>query len=308
MSELITHTAFFNDVASLMPYRHTLHKDFIDSVKQFPDFGAIATATRGNHLYAVPLLEKAEGRKGNPKYTIENQKSISAAVGWLMHRAIDLVSKPLSLKRNAAEIPSPEFSGQEGELVQDAVSFQHILDSGEGKTVFGSFEINPYLFSENFQEHPLGSTLLIEKVEGLFSQLVTSEMLGIFYKIKDGDSSENYIREFQSGFQESTEKLELYTKAVSGIPEKKKEVYLDRINYYDLQDRLIKLTQKVKKQAIDPMELEKALQGDEPKSAYSLALEKGFHFLDHMNNYYIGKIDKEALYDGVENMHGPHRI
>ncbi len=309
MSELISHTAFYNDIVRLLPYKKNIHKDLLDSLKHYPEYGAISTGTRGNHLYAVPLLEKAKNQKSKKKAQEENKKSIAAAIGWLMHRAIDLTMKPLSLnKLDESLIPSPSYSGEEGEIVQDAISFEYVFDRGSSVPDFNTLEINAYLLSKNFSEFPLEQYLLTDQLQDIYAQVTTSAMLSLFYTTSGAKNAKDYITEFYSGFQAVTENPYLYFLSAEEIPELKRKLYLDRIDYYNLEDEIIKLSQIAKKGKVDPEKLEQALESKTKISAYGSAIVKGFRFLDGVNSFYVDEISKAELYDVVENFYEPHRI
>ena len=56
MSEHITHIAVFENCARLAIYSSKVNPLFKESLKNYPDMGLLASASRGNHLFSVPLI------------------------------------------------------------------------------------------------------------------------------------------------------------------------------------------------------------------------------------------------------------
>jgi hypothetical protein len=308
MSEQISHIAFFDDMVRLIPSKSGISPDFIEAVLTFPDHGAIATSARGNHLYAVPMIEKAKGQIDDPSKKDENLKLLAGAQGWLCHRAIDLVMKPISIKKNPGEIYSPRFSGDEGEIYQDAVSYREILDSGFGNPVFKTIKITPYVLSDDFEGHPLKAAFYNEDLEELIGASVTADMIGVYYELEVPSTAQEAKSIFASGYQEYSEQFETYVNAFSYPDSERQKVYLENKNYYSQDDPLIRLAKKSKKEKIGNDELNKALALDAEFSKYEEALRKAIFFLSEASRFYKDELEKDQLYDAVENFHPPHRI
>jgi hypothetical protein len=51
MSEHLTHIAVYEDCARLAIHSKWINEAFINSLKDHPDIGLLASASRGNHLY-----------------------------------------------------------------------------------------------------------------------------------------------------------------------------------------------------------------------------------------------------------------
>jgi hypothetical protein len=308
MSEQISHIAFFDDIVRLIPGKKGISPEFEEAVRNFPDHGVIATSARGNHLYAVPMIEKAKSQKNDVTKRNENLKLISGAIGWLSHRAIDLVMKPISIKRNQSEANSPRISGDEGEIYQDAVSYKEIFESGRAKPVFRTIKITPSLLSDDFSNHPLKTTFYTEDLEELIGASVTSDMLGVYYELKTPNNADEARKFFTSGYQEYSEQFQTYVNAYTYPDSARTKVYLDDKNYYNPSDALIRLTKKSKSISLKSGEVDSAIQDNPEASKYEEALRKALYFLTESSKFYLDELEKAALYDAVENFHPPHRI
>ncbi len=216
--------------------------------------------------------------------------------------------KPISIKRNPGEAFSPRFSGDEGEIYQDAVSYREIFGSGLGKPVFKTLKMTPYVLSDDFKDHPLKPAFYTQELEELIGASVTADMMGIYYELKVPKTVEEATAVFASGYQEYSEQFETYVNAFSYPDSERIKLYLKEKNYYSPNDPLIQLTKKAKEGKIDSSELNQALSSKSDVSKYEEALRKALYFLTEASRFYLNDLEKDKLYDAVENFHPPHRI
>lgn len=308
MSELISHAAFYNDVNKLARIRKSHHRFIVGSLIKFPDHGFFASSARGNHLYAVPLLEKAKNQQHTPSLEQENLKMVSAALGWNIHRAIDLITKPHSIKRTGVIAPSPGYSADEAEIYQDAITFRHILEDGRLKTTFGSVIFNELTLSDQFRDHPTGAVFRIEELESLVAGTVTAEMYGIHHNLRSVNTPTDAKASLSSGFQEYSEQFETYINAYKYQDQKRVEFYINRINFFDQNDPLIVLRKRCQTSEVSESELDHAMSTVAEQSLYAQAIGKALYFIQESNRFLKDQITKEQLYDAVENFHPPFRI
>lgn len=111
MSEHITHIAVYDDTVRLIQYSDRFTGAFKESTSKEFDTGLVTSGTNGNHIWAVPLLEEYRIKYKAGDHSRETLKKISAAIGWITHRASDLVQKPVEAIVDFEE--HPIFNGQE---------------------------------------------------------------------------------------------------------------------------------------------------------------------------------------------------
>ncbi len=303
MSEQITHIAFFDDIANLISHHPEINPLFAKSINAYPDHGIVATGSRGNHIHAVPLLEKAKDLDGENK-----MKHISVSLGWIMHRAIDLVTKPVSLDKHPDLLTDPRFSSDEGEIYHDAVTFKEVFGSGEAKPVFSALLLIPLLLSNDFSKDDLNKFIYTEKLEELLALGFTAENFGLNYKVSPPKTTEGSVEEFTSGYQEFSERLDTYVEAYHRPNAEKEALYLNHFNFYDLDDEIIQLTKDSRSDKIEGKALVQALEKAKDQSVYSKGLAKAFYMISNASLFFEGNISKDALHDAIENFHPPHRL
>jgi hypothetical protein len=306
MSEQITHIAFFDDMAQLLPFHPTIDPDFAKAIEAFPDHGIVATGSRGNHLHAVPLMEKAKNEKnGNVDL---RYKLISSSLGWIMHRAIDLVTKPVSLDKHPGLLTHPRFSADEGEVYHDAFSFRETFERGHAETVFSSLPLSPLWLSDGFDKNLLSKYFYVDELEDLLVFGITSEAFGVNYSLGNVKNAEQSLLEFKAGFQEFSENLQTYIDAYHYPSPEKTQLYLEHFKFYDEKEDIIKLLNKARKGRIDSDELVYTLKNGPKESVYSQGLSKAFFMIENASLFFQDKISKDKLHDAIENFHPPHRL
>lgn len=119
MSEHITHIAVYEDCSRMILNSKRFCEAFRTCIKNQYDSGIFASGSRGNHLWAVPILEKYRDGWKNGERGEDVQQQIAGAIGWLTHRASDLQMKPLW--RGMKE-KDPNFNDSEMQIYHDAVT------------------------------------------------------------------------------------------------------------------------------------------------------------------------------------------
>ena len=79
MSEHITHVAVYEDVRLIKAAKDEFPEIFIESLDAAYDSGLACSGTRGNHLYAIPI--------------IESYKNINSIFFWIFPRLFDAANQ-----------------------------------------------------------------------------------------------------------------------------------------------------------------------------------------------------------------------
>lgn len=132
MSEHLTHMGAFEDVVRLVLHSGVLNATLERSLTSYYDTALLATSSRGNHYYGVPLLEEVRDRRSARGDVHEkDQQLLAAALGWLTHRAVDhkldddMVPK-LEQLRQEEGLSEEEANIDEHQIYEDAIVFREV--------------------------------------------------------------------------------------------------------------------------------------------------------------------------------------
>ncbi|NMM47555.1 hypothetical protein [Marinigracilibium pacificum] len=303
MSEHITHIAVFEDTTRFINQMN-VSKDFQLAVKKAPDAGLISSGARGNHLFAIPIIEEAKSRKDN--LSEDDFKKLAAAIGWLSHRAIDLQVKPNYLK--SAEIKNPHFSTYEHQIYCDAVTFDEVYDSGSRPSISSNVAFSKATLEKDMQSHP-GTKLLYQPLlEEILCRQTQHEMLAIRAFNRTSASIDDWLDDFPENYQKLSENLEVYIEAYQNPDPEKTKRYIKDWNFYNEKDELIQFVRDIQLSGKTKIDLDKAVKLAEEQSHYAQGLSRSYRFISAANEFYNDKIDKNEVYDRVEIFNESHRI
>jgi len=167
MSEHFTHIAVYEDSARLILASPDINDVFKHCIRTQYDSGLLGSSSRGNHLFAIPIIEKFKKEYGTLSDTTEADQKIAYAIGWLTHRASDLQMKPVFRKAEAD--PDPRFTYQLSSIYHDAMSFHKVYDGGKMPSLSPNQVLSPATFNYNMASHPAADAVNISTTEPLFS-------------------------------------------------------------------------------------------------------------------------------------------
>ncbi len=307
MSEHITHVAVYEDTARLMAAdKENFPAAFPFSIKNAYDSGLFCSGSRGNHLFAVPILEKY---KGQPPGELDEKalEQISGALGWLSHRASDLQMKPLF--RVLEDKNHPVFHDNECQMYHDAISFKEVYKGGTISTGSKYEKLSPATLSHQMKGTPAAEHLNVTPAENVFTHYYMSEFTRL-QNLRDDDDINQFAENIIQNSQNLYEDLRIYINAFQDPEYHKLTAYIYNDNMYDEEDSLIKIVRDIQlfDQYPDSDTLKKALQTSEGQSQYAQALKKGYDFLFAAGKFYNGNMDKSDLYDFYGIFTESHRI
>jgi hypothetical protein len=298
MSEHLTHIAVYEDCARLVLNTEKFCEAFRSSVKNQYDSGLMTSGTRGNHIYAVPILANYKDRWNEVSGNRIAEQQIAGAIGWITHRAADLQMKPTWRAKTEAD---PDFPATEMQIYHDAVTVREVYSAGDLSTLSPLELITRHIFEQEMQTHPASRELNVAKVEELVTYLWQKELVELhsFHK-KRGDVNK-WLDEFVEYHQEFTEDLRIYIEAFQQPDPAKMDTYIYGINYYDRNDPLIRWVRGIqKKEDVSGIDLNKALEQAVNQSHYAQAVRKGTDFLLAASEYFEGRLEKDILYDTLK--------
>ena len=303
MSEHLTHIAIFEDTARLVAHAAAFEQAFKASLWDYPDAGLIASGSRGNHLFAIPLLEsvrdswQADWPTAGPR--------ISAAIGWLSHRAIDLQVKPHHLKPE--EITAVRYSKTEEQIYHDAVTFDQVYQRGRMPSASPYVYLSEATLAPQMRGHPGAALLHVAQTEPLICALVQQQLLALREFHETAATPEAWLDQFPDHYQDLSEDLETYIEAFTQPDPLKMQTYIDGPNVYDPADPLIRLVRDLQHRGQTGIDLDAALAAAETQSHYAQGLRRSYRFVRAAQDFFLKKISKDAVYDQVEIFHPPHR-
>jgi hypothetical protein len=264
-------------------------------VKKQYDSGLMTSGTRGNHIFAVPILEKYKDQWDQVKDDQEAQMQLSGSIGWISHRAADRQMKP-TWRTKVAE--DPDFPDTEMQIYHDSVTFREVYAGGSVSTLSPLEFVTPHTLEKGMASHPAGGMLNTTKVEELFTYLWQKEFVELHSFHKNGPDVGKWVDHFVEYHQEFTEDLRIYIEAFNNPDPAKMESYVDGINYYNASDPVIQWVRGIQLgKDVSDIDLDQALEKAAGQSQYAQALLKGYNYLMDASEYFMNRLEKDILYD-----------
>ncbi len=308
MSEHITHVAVYEDSVRLMKAdRINFPEIFIRSVEKSYDSGLFCSGSRGNHLYAIPIIEKYKNRKAD-SFKKEETEQIAGAIGWITHRASDLQMKPIF--RILEDKNHPVFHDNECQMYHDAIVFKEVYQGGTVSTKSHYEKLSPATLAHGMKGNPASAYVNVPVTENVFTHYFMSEFAKQQHFINDIDDINDYCDLLVDNSQYLYEDLRIYIDAFQSPEFHKLTEYIHNFNVYDEEDAMIKIVRNIQLNEKYPTapELKEALDTADQQSQYAQALKKSYDYITGMGKFYHDEISKSQVYDIVENYNEEHRI
>lgn len=295
MSEHITHIAVYDDTVLLLKNSAYVSQALVQCSAQEYDCGWVTSGSNGNHLWAVPILEKYRDKYNTTDHSREVVQKISAAIGWITHRAADLVVKPiLSVVKNEKH---PDFNEQEQSAYYDMVAYRGVFD--EGKYSPSPLEpISPASFEPEMKSHPAAGILDLPTLEVATSHYYMAVLLSNHQPDSKNKSADAWFDNIMQTRQKYTEDLTMYFSAYGNPDAKKTKKYLQLFNYYNPEDEIIRLAKSIRQGTPDQLiKLRTAIDTAANQSMYARMLANSCTMLWYAGQFFEYKIEKDELYD-----------
>ncbi|MBN2091079.1 hypothetical protein JW964_15810 [candidate division KSB1 bacterium] len=298
MSEHFTHIAVFEDVTRLLFISPEICDVFKSSLRKFYDTGLLASTSRGNHLFAIPILEKLTNLSNAKSIPDESAMKISAALGWILHRASDLQMKPLFAATDAEN--NPQFNGYKNSIYHDVMAFRQIYNSGNTPSLSPKEFLSPATFELHLDSHPGALAIDVAQAEPLFNWMWQKEMIAMFTFSTHEKDFEKWVDKIVTTFPKFTEDFRDYVAAFQQPHPDETKKYWDDVNYYNPEDEIIRLTRALQQAQPTEIDLKTALEKAQNQSQYAQALRRGYYFILGTNDFFIGKRSKADAYEAIE--------
>jgi hypothetical protein len=306
MSEHLTHIAIYDDTARLVFHSNVFHESFKVSLKNHPDVGLMSSGARSNHLHAVPFLEQAREQWNNRKPGDGTEEKVAAAIAWLAHRAIDLQVKAIQLEDK--DIQDPLFSKDENDIYQDAVTFDKVYARGKKKAYSPNVYLSDATLAYSMNTHPAASLVYVDPIESLMLSMIQQNLMSYHKFHNTAKDPEAWLNEYPNHYQKISENLHTYVEAFTDPNPAKMKKYIYDFNFYNEQDELIRLVRDLQDGRKPKISLDDALAKAENQSHYAQGLLRSYNFNKWASEFFEKKMDKDTLYDNIENFHEPFRL
>jgi hypothetical protein len=307
MSEHITHIAVFEDSISLIQLSG-FHDAFKLAIEQQPDSGFFGSATRGNHLHAMPILDKI--KKQWPRHDQDDLKQLSCALGWIAHRAADLTVKPLF--DQAAEDPTNDFPEHEHEMYHDAFTLKYVYDNGKRASASPLVKLSAATLQQGMHSHPGAKLIDVPVTENAITGMLYGELLTLHKFSSETSSSDmdSWLNTFFNRRQRLYEDLRMYIQAYENPDPAKVKYWITDANYYHADDAIISLIRDFQKNSKTStmQQLEQAVGKSANESVYARALSRSYSFLKTCDQFFKNEIAASEAYDALEIFPENHRI
>ena len=301
MSEHITHIAVYEDSARIIKYSgKKITKAFHEAMADAYDCGLTCSGARGNHIYAIPIIEKAREAYGSPAFNMQMKEQLAGAIGWLLHRASDRQMKPLFAK--VPELGNPMLYENECQMYHDAESYRQVYQGGKVSTKSPFELVDESTLSHRMEKNPSASKLNVDELENLMAFYFVSAIAGncVFTeKLDDVNEFTDKLVEYSLDLYED---LRMYIRAYENPEPYKHHGYLTGFNIYDPEDELIRFVRYDQEhgEAHPEIELDVALEKAEKQSNYSQALRKGYLYTLALSDYFEEKISEDEVKERCE--------
>jgi len=296
MSEHITHIAVYEDCTRIVKHAEfNFTSAFREALEKAYDSGIICTGSRGNHLYAIPILEQTREIYGNAEFSQEHYEQIAGAIGWLIHRASDLQMKPLFAQVD--ELENPVLYSDECQMYHDAVSYKEVYKGGALNTKSEFEYVDESLLSPGMQTNPAAASFNIDRFENLLAHYNVSEILRqckFTKKLEDVNDFTDKMVEYSLDLYED---LRMYIRAYNEPEPFKFQGYINDFNIYNREDDLIRFARYVQDHQVPPpgINLEEALLKADEQSHYSRALKRGYEYIITLSEFFDKKISRKEV-------------
>ena len=164
----------------------------------------MTSGTRGNHIYAVPILAGYKDRWEQLSEDTNVQQQIAGAIGWITHRAADLQMKPTWRAKTEED---PEFPDKEMQIYHDSVTFREVYGGGARSTDSPFERLSIHTLEKGMASHPASTQLDFNQLEELVTFLYQKEFVELHSFHQARDDIQQWMSDFVEYHQEFTEDL-----------------------------------------------------------------------------------------------------
>lgn len=276
MSEGITHCAIADDCRRLALVSNEICDPFKEVLEEYPEIVRLGSVTRAGGGFLAPLLQEY---RENWKLQDGIEKRLAFLLGWHAHRAADMYFKLMYRQCDF----NPDLT-HHVRTYHDIVIFQQVYDDGE------TGPYCPQMLEQSLESTPIYESLDIEYAEHIFSNKWLQDLLEL-HPIKLEDNGDEWLDKITANRQY----LRMDHQTVYDSPdEQKMEEFIEKPNFYDPNDKLIKLCRSIQEGSENNgIELNQALDEAMTGSQYAQSIHLGYNYLRAASEFFTGKFNED---------------
>lgn len=294
MSEHITHIAVFEDCVRILKYSgDKITKAFHEALENAYDSGLLCCGARGNHLYAIPILEKNRELYGTEDYKQKHAEQVAGAIGWLLHRASDMQMKPIF--KDVDKLGNPALSSSECQMYHDAVTYREVYHGGKMSTESPYELVDESVLSHQMSANPAAQHLNMGYFENLMTHNYLSQIANNSVFTEEFNDVDEYVGKLIDYSLDLYEDLRVYVRAYQNPEPFKQQAYIANFNIYNPEDELIQFVRYVQENGKPhpDINLDDALIKAETQSNYAQALKLGIDYTLALSEFFDKKISED---------------
>lgn len=293
MSENVTHTAVVEDCFLIMFASDQICDAFKEAGRQHIQFSQFGSVTRSGDKFTVTLLDKYKGIWSTHKEADNLAFKLAYLLGWLCHRAAD---RQMKVVFREAEPESREFP-TDCSIYHDGFIYNRLYKDN-ARTLF------PYRaahFEKQMESLPITSAIRTNDIATTYRYIWQRFLVSLHGFVKGDTADVNvWFEKLHAKHQEQVIHLDRYAEAALTPDPTKFKRFITDTNFYNEEDRILQVTQALRKgAAVSPSEIEEAY-ASAPTSHYAHAVKMGFGYLLSASTYFEGMIDQDTLKDQLD--------
>ncbi|WP_020531274.1 hypothetical protein [Flexithrix dorotheae] len=290
MSEFITHIAVMEDCAHLAIISDKITTPFKKVLKNNIEAARLGSASRGNHVFSGPLLEKYRDAWDTRKPEDRLEEKLAFVLGWVAHRAADTYFKPRYkiIDKDRSKRP------QDIRIYHDFITFDETYKKGTLPP------LSPSTMDSHLESHPAASAVDTEMVEPLFGSMYQNAFIQLkTYNQKD-EGLETWFKKTFDAHQDYYVDIQRYAKGYAHPDPKKVKQFFEEPNFYNPKDPIIQLVRALQDGKKSDIDLEEAATLNE-QSQYAESLQKCYRFFKSASNLFTEDITRKQFELQFEN-------
>ena len=296
MSEYVTHIAVLDDTARFAARSEALPGAFRTALSDHLEHARFGSASRGNHLFVVPLLTEYRSAWADRKPEDRMAERLAYTLGWVVHRATDTYFKPMHRVLNPDDyFPEGNVGISTARIYNDLVVFRETYDDGRQEPLV------PGLFSKHLREHPASGTLDVAATEPLLHARWQAGLLALRSEARaDGPLADKLDALFDAR-ENYYVSLDRYADHSASPKPEYVQRFITATNFYDESDPLIRLTRALQRgEPADEIDLEHAATVAVVQSRYAQVLARSYHFLRDAGAFFNEEISEDEVIARLE--------
>jgi hypothetical protein len=296
VSELITHTAIYEDCARLALISPRVCRAFKTTLERHGDIASMGCLTRGGDKFPVQLLDYCREHWESRREGDFVEEKLAFTLGWRCHNAADRHFKPIYRKvqpeyyKNEVGADADEKNASDARIYHDLIVYREVYDSGRRKG------FSPYILQDSLSGHPAAASVAAVPVEAAMGAVFQRSLLGLQSFAAKETNRDAWLKRFDQRRQDYYIDIHRYARGLEAPPPDWLRRFILENNFYDRRDPLIRLARALHQGARNPdIGLDQAVDQAARQSQYAQALRKAYLYITACSEFFERKIGEAEL-------------